>query len=262
MDFSINKINLKEGISFKGLEGAYNAKTVPVFRFYAPAHRQDETVYLEFFPLDKDETTSQFKDPKKFYTLGFSKKDVVELPQDMVRQTGAGFGYRYKIVDENQKVRDELQRLITMLGIQFGELNIEILLDECGNVHFLELGPRAGGNMIPLQLSDAFGVDLVKANVLAAMGVNPQLTPHEQPGCFMTYVLHSCEEGKFNGIRYSNELKPHIYREVVYKKEGDQVDKFDGAGKALGIVFLHFDEERQMNEYCDRMEELIKIDLE
>lgn len=164
--------------------------------------------------------------------------------------------------NENRKVKEELQRLITMLGIRFGELNIEILLDECGDVHFLELGPRAGGNMIPLQLSDAFGVDLVKANVQAAMGVNPQLIPHEQPGCFMTYVLHSYEEGKFKGVHYSNELVPYIYREVVYKKEDDWVEKFDGAGKALGIVFFHFDEERQMNEYCDRMEELIKIDLE
>ncbi len=52
-------------------------------------------------------------------------------------------------------------------------MNIEILLDKDDNVHFLELGPRAGGNMIPIQLSDAFGIDLVKANVQAAIGVKP-----------------------------------------------------------------------------------------
>ena len=139
MDFSINKINLKEGISFKGLEGAYNAKTVPVFRFYAPAHRQDETVYLEFFPLDKDETTSQFKDPKKFYTLGFSEKDVVELPQDMVRQAGAGFGYRYRIVDTNQKVRYALDPFKTM---KFGKNNTEINVVNPGQQVFIS--PKAG----------------------------------------------------------------------------------------------------------------------
>lgn len=62
-----------------------------------------------------------------------------------------------------------------MLGIKFGELNIEILLDKNDNVHFLELGPRAGGNVIPIELSDIFNVDLVEANVLAAMGENPKL---------------------------------------------------------------------------------------
>lgn len=164
--------------------------------------------------------------------------------------------------NENRKVRDELQRLVTILGIRFGELNIEVLLDECGDVHFLELGPRAGGNMIPLQLSDAFGVDLVKANVQAAMGVDPLVRPQERPGCFMTYVLHSYEGGNFKGVRYSGGLASHIYREVLYKEEGDRVEKFDGAGKALGIVFFHFDDEKQMNEYCDRMEELVTINLE
>ena len=139
MDFSINKINLSEGISFKGLEGAYNDKTVPVFRFYAPAHRKDETVYLEFFPLDKDETTSQFKNPKKFYTLGFSEKDVVELPQDMVRQAGAGFGYRYKIVDKKQKIRYALDPFKTM---KFGKNNTEINLVNPGQQVFIS--PKAG----------------------------------------------------------------------------------------------------------------------
>ncbi len=70
-------------------------------------------------------------------------------------------------------VYNELQRVITALNIRFGEMNIEILLDKDDNVHFLELGPRAGGNMIPIQLSDAFGIDLVKANVQAAIGVKP-----------------------------------------------------------------------------------------
>ena len=63
-------------------------------------------------------------------------------------------------------------------------------------------------------------------------------------------------------MRYSGGLASHIYREVLYKEEGDRVEKFDGAGKALGIVFFHFDDEKQMNEYCDRMEELVEIVLE
>lgn len=74
-------------------------------------------------------------------------------------------------------------------------MNIEIILDRNDNVHFLELGPRAGGNMIPLQLSDAYGVDLVKANVVAAMGIEPDLDLKEQPGCYMHYVLHCYENG-------------------------------------------------------------------
>lgn len=158
-------------------------------------------------------------------------------------------------------VHKELQRLISELGIKFGEMNIEIILDKNDNVHFLEVGPRAGGNMIPIQLSDAFGCDLVKANVLAAMGKDPQLYENPKDGCFMTYVLHSYEDGRFKDIHIDSSLSSHVYRQVIYKKEDDEVESFDGAGKAVGILFLHFDTEEQMNAAGDRMEKLINVEL-
>lgn len=162
---------------------------------------------------------------------------------------------------ETDRIHHELQRLVTMLGIRFGELNIEILLDKDDNVHFLEVGPRAGGNMIPLQLSDAFGVDLVKANIAVAMGEFLQLDVNSQSGCFVTYVLHSYINGTFQGVEFSDEIAPHVYRKVLYKKPCDAVEAFDGAGKAVGIVFLHFDTVDEMNMYCDRMEEMVRIVL-
>lgn len=163
------------------------------------------------------------------------------------------------------RIHDELQRIVTALDIRFGELNIEILLDKEDNVHFLELGPRAGGNMIPIQLGDAFGIDLVKANVQVAMGETPDFigTPLEPlPGCYMHYVLHSYVSGTFKGIEVDNSIQKYVYREVIYKKEGDEVEVFDGAGKALGILFLHFDTIDEMNNFCAHHDSLIKIILQ
>lgn len=160
-----------------------------------------------------------------------------------------------------QRAHHELQRLISMLDIRFGEMNIELLLDRNDNVHFLEVGPRAGGNMIPLQLSDAFGTDLVKANVLVAMGENPQIEGIPREGCFVTYVLHSHKDGIFAGVNFSSEIAPYIYRKVIYKREGEPVEIFDGAGKAIGIIFLHFHNERQVEDFCERKDELVKVIL-
>lgn len=166
---------------------------------------------------------------------------------------------------QKEVVHRELQRVVTALGIRFGEMNIEILLDKDDNAHFLELGPRAGGNMIPIQLSDAFGIDLVKANVQAAMGVRPDFVdkPVEvHPGCYMHYVLHSYEAGAFGGIEIDETIKKYVYREVIYKKPGDRVEVFDGAGKALGIVFLHFDTVDEMEHFCKNHDTLIKVNLQ
>lgn len=166
---------------------------------------------------------------------------------------------------QKERIHSELQRIVTSLDIRFGELNIEIILDKDDNVHFLELGPRAGGNMIPIQLSDAFGIDLVKANVQAAMGDAPDfiqgiVTP--KAGCYMHYVLHSYEAGIFNGIEIAPTVKPCVYREVIYKHPGDKVEVFDGAGKALGIIFLHFDTIEEMESFCNNHNQLIKIKLQ
>jgi hypothetical protein len=170
-------------------------------------------------------------------------------------------------IDEKQKelIHNELQRIVKALNIRFGELNIEILLDKNDNVHFLEIGPRAGGNMIPVQLSDIFNIDLIKANVQAAMGetpdfINKEITP--LPGCFMHYVLHSYKNGVFKDIEIDKNIEKYIYRKVIYKNEGDNVETFDGAGKALGIIFLHFDTIKKMEYFCENHNELIKIVLE
>ena len=162
---------------------------------------------------------------------------------------------------QTERLHKELQRLITSLGIKSGEFNIELIIDKDDNPHFLELGPRAGGNMIPIQLSDAYGVDLIKANVAAAMGEPTHLKPTELKDCFMTYVLHSLKDGIYENVKYSEEIEPYIYRKVHYKKAGDKVEKFDGAGKALGIVFMRFPDEETMNTFQIGLLNHIKVCL-
>lgn len=160
-----------------------------------------------------------------------------------------------------ENIHDELSRLISALGIKFGELNIELLLDKNDNVHFLEVGPRAGGNMIPIQLSDIFGVNLVEANVLAAMGENPKINPKRKEGCYLTYVLHSYADGRFNCVSIEEPYAQKVYRKVIYKNVGDIVEAFDGAGKALGILFFRFDTQDEMEKFCERAEEIVIVNL-
>lgn len=162
---------------------------------------------------------------------------------------------------QSERLHEELQRLITALDIKNGELNIELLIDSEDRPHFLELGPRAGGNMIPIQLSDAYKVDLIKANVAAAMGLPTELAPVDHKEAYMTYVLHSLKDGRLQKISYSVEIEPFIYRRVHYKNEGDIIETFDGAGKAVGIVFMRFPNAETMNAFQPRLDTLIRIEL-
>lgn len=147
------------------------------------------------------------------------------------------------------RCRSEVQRLVSALGLRFGELNVELIVGEDGEPRFLELGARAGGNMIPVQLSDASGVDLVAASVRCAMGDDPgDLTWDGQASgaCCAHYVVHSSVAGTYGGLRLSDGVAPHVYRRVIYVEPGAKVEAFDGADKALGILFLRFSDVTQM----------------
>lgn len=164
-------------------------------------------------------------------------------------------------LQQKANLHDSLSKLVKALGLKFGELNIEVLIDKFDRPHFLEVGPRAGGNMIPIQLSDAFGVDLPMANVKVAIGEKADLKPKEPANSFMTYVVHSLEDGFFEYVDFHPDITPYIYRKVIYLSSGDKVEKFDGAGKAVGIIFMNFPDDDTMNSFGERITDLIKVRL-
>jgi len=160
---------------------------------------------------------------------------------------------------QEDAVRQQVQHLVSELGMRFGELNVEMIIDEGGTPHFLELGARAGGNMIPVQLSDISGIDLVEANVRFAMGGTMDVDFGGGKTVTCSYVLHAPRDGLLDGVDVAPELLPQVYRTVAYVRPGGRVGRFDGADKAVGIMFLRFGSVGQMEDALDRMGELVRV---
>lgn len=161
---------------------------------------------------------------------------------------------------QEQLVREQIQALVTSLNIRFGELNVEIIIGKDDVPYFLELGARAGGNMIPVQLSDVSGIDLVEANVRFAMGdysIEPVFEGNAIP--ISTFVLHADRSGVFEDILIAPELTPFVYRRVMYVSAGDRIDTFDGANKALGILFIRFNSVDELNRYTSSIGKYVSI---
>lgn len=165
--------------------------------------------------------------------------------------------------EQTMRVKWVIQKLVDSLHLEFGEMNVEIIVGEDGVPYFLELGARAGGNMIPVQLSDISGIDLVEANVRYAMGDDSMDVSFDDeidaPGIAnCSYVPHASRGGIYEGLEIAPELRPHIYRTVPYVDEGSRVERFDGANKALGILFLRFESVGQMEDMLERMCQLVR----
>lgn len=157
-------------------------------------------------------------------------------------------------------VRSELRRLVSSLGLRFGEMNVEVILAPGDVPYILELGARAGGNMIPVQLEDISGIDLAEASVRAAMGDKPTDVSFDgNDECVATSVLHACRSGSFMGVECEPELRGHIYREMIYVRRGDRVERLENGSQAIGVIFLRFDTPGQMRELMSCVGDLVKV---
>lgn len=158
-------------------------------------------------------------------------------------------------------VRDTLQKMVERLGIRFGSVNVELVVDKNNRVWPIDVGPRAGGNMIPDLLSMIFGVDVVEMAVLAAMGKPITADVKEGTPFFATHNLHSAKNGIYQGITFSEKLEKKIIKKFLYKKVGDQVEYFDNAAKALGIIFMKFENQDEMNEILRNINEYYEVEV-
>jgi len=158
------------------------------------------------------------------------------------------------------EVHRTVQRMMDLLEIKFGAFNLELMYDQSGNLYPIELGPRNGGNMIPDLLQMITGVDLIGATVEAALGNQDlDLSYEPQPQYLAAYVLHTLKNGIFQRLEFDSKIEGQIVRKVIYAKPGDAVFSFDGANKAIGIVFLKFSSLQEMLTLMDHAEQWVNI---
>lgn len=158
------------------------------------------------------------------------------------------------------KIHNELQRLITALGMKTGAYNIEVILDKEDNVYILELGARNGGSLIPQITEYATGIDLVEYTIKAALGedcTDIQLKP--ATGFWSNYMVHSKESGKLVEVQIADELKDNFVEYQTDFKVGDKVQAFEHAGHALGTMVFRYNTEEEMFDKISRLTELIQV---
>ncbi len=173
-----------------------------------------------------------------------------------------GKSYPLCLGEEDEfNVKKCIQKIVDKLGIKQGAMNVELIVDKAGKVWPIDMGPRNGGNMIPDLLGYIYGIDVVKMTIDVALGNKVVCDINYAKPYYATHNLHSKENGKFEEIIFSQCLEDKIIKKVIYKKKGDEVEYFDNAAKALGIIFMHFESKEDMLKILENINEHIKIKL-
>lgn len=175
-----------------------------------------------------------------------------------------GISFPYVASDVIQeKARTQIDRIIQLLDMKVGGLNIEFITDRNDEIYLIEIGPRSGGNLIPEVIKYATGVDLIAYSVEGALCKDcSNLKQSPTTGFYSSYILHSRKQGKVKEILIKDRVKSKIREQNILIEKGDVVDKFDGSHHTLGTFILEFNNRNSMIEMMDEMHKHIFVEVE
>ena len=162
---------------------------------------------------------------------------------------------------ENE-LSSELQRLITLLGMQTSIYNIETRLGTDGKPYIMEVSPRGGGNRLAEVVRYATGVNMITNAVRGALGMPiEEIESWEYSGHWAEIMLHSYSNGAFQSLDINEDARPYVRDLSLWVKEGDMIHKFESARYAIGSCILRFDNKEDMEYAITHQSEWLKVNV-
>lgn len=160
------------------------------------------------------------------------------------------------------KAKKEIERMMQLLGMKSGAINLDFMVDKDENVYILEIGPRNGGNLITDVIKYSSGVDLAEYTIKAAIGEDcGDLQEKPIQTLASSYIIHSIEDGIFDHLSISDKIKNDIVLSDLFVKQGESVHRFDNGGFGIGAMIIKHNSMDEMLDRMDNMEKYIKVNV-
>lgn len=92
--------------------------------------------------------------------------------------------------DTEKKIKTAVEDAIIALGIDFGSVNMDLLVTEAGSVHIVDIGARMGGNLIGSHIIPlGTGIDYIGNLIRATLGDPTDMTPSADRQIVVTRIL-------------------------------------------------------------------------
>lgn len=174
--------------------------------------------------------------------------------------TPAAYSWPSTFQEHEAYLTAELQRLMTLLHMSTSVFNIETRVAPNGKPYIMECTPRGGGNRLCEMLRYATGVDLITAQVRAAVGdIVEGIEQNPYYGCWAEIILHADKNGVFQALDIADSLPARVVERDLWVKEGNRVNAFNGANDAIGTLVLQFENNTNLEHAITTQSEWLKI---
>ena len=164
--------------------------------------------------------------------------------------------------EKTEIAHQEVQRFLSLLGMRFGEYNVEYVFDNDNRLYIIEIGPRSGGNLIPDVILESSGLDLRELSIRASLGEDCSHFPYDDytfKKNVTSFIIHSQKSGTYQGLDIDEEIERAIIFKDMFVAAGDDIHRFTGGIYALGFALMQFDKQEQMLEFIDHSAKYFRI---
>ena len=178
--------------------------------------------------------------------------------------TPSAYSWPSSMSDEHQEeLKNEIQRLINLLGMRTAVYNIETRESVGGKAYIMELSPRGGGNRLAECLHYATGVDMITNIVRYSVGLPiEEIKQEPYDGCWCEIILHSDKPGLFKELKISKEIENNVYEKDLWVDRGTQVGGFSAANEAIGTLILKMNSQDEIEEVLSHQRKYVEVVLE
>lgn len=158
------------------------------------------------------------------------------------------------------ELKQELQRLMTLLKMRTGIYNIETRYCKNGKAYIMEVSPRGGGNRLAEMLDIATDAHIIENSVRAAVGL--PILPMNEPvynGHIAEVILHADTDGVFKEVEIAEPYRHYIIETNLWVKPGNNVTGFSGANNAIGTLVLRFPTEETLERVMSDISSWCKV---
>ena len=175
--------------------------------------------------------------------------------------TPAAYSWPSTFTPEQERyLKDELQRLITLLGLKTAVYNIETRIGTDGKPYIMEFTPRGGGNRLCEMIRYATGVDLITAITRAIVGDTfDSLEQKPYKGHWAEIILHADKSGRFRSLEVNDCFVANVVERDLWVQPGQAVNAFSGANDAIGTLVLNFQNDAEMEYAIAHQREWLQV---
>lgn len=156
------------------------------------------------------------------------------------------------------KAKKCVENAIKALGVNFGSVNMDMLITEDGKVYIIDIGARMGGNMIgPCIIPYGKGIDYMAAMIQNAVGDPVDLSVKDY--CAVATKLLAFEDGIVKKMPDMKEVEKKFDVEIYHHlEEGMKVNEYHTNLDGCGYIVARANTQKEAVEKAEKVLDYFK----